>query len=75
MTLETRINRLEEKAPPRKETVTVLRPIIRPDGSVQAYMLKVPGGYRELAPEDPLLAGRPPITSEVNGGYRQGERP
>jgi hypothetical protein len=75
MTLETRINRLEEKAPPHVETVTVLRPILRPDGSIEGYTLKVPGGYRELAPDHPLLAGRAPVTPETNGGHRQVGRP
>jgi hypothetical protein len=75
MTLATRINRLEGKAPPPVEPVTVLRPILRPDGSIEGYTLKVPGGYRELAPDHPLLAGRPPVTPETNGGYRPGERP
>ena len=75
MTLETRINRLEEKAPPPVEPVTVLRPILRPDGTVEGYLLKAPKGYIDLTTEDPLLAGRPPVTPETNGGYRPGERP
>lgn len=56
------------------EPITILRSIIRPDGSVEAYLLHTPDGeYAELPPDHPLLVGRPPVTPEVNGGERPAE--
>ena len=76
MTLETRITRLERKAPSPVDKVTaILHQIIRPDGSTEGYLLDTPAGYVDLSPNDPLLAGMPPITAEVNGGYRLEDRP
>ncbi len=57
------------------EPVTITRQIVRPDGSTEGYLLHTPEGYVELSPDDPLLEGCPPVTPEVNGGYRVGERP
>ena len=53
----------------------IIRPIIRPDGSVEGYLVSTTEKYVELAPDDPLLKGYPPATPEQNGGYRPGERP
>jgi hypothetical protein len=57
------------------EPVTITMQIVRPDGSTEGYLLHTPEGYAELSPDDPLLEGCPPVTPEVNGGYRVGERP
>ena len=57
------------------EPVTIIWHVVRPDGSTQGYLLKTPDGPVELSPGDPLIEGRPPVTPEVNGGYRVGERP
>ncbi|MCY0872212.1 MAG: hypothetical protein OWQ56_05835 [Acidithiobacillus caldus] len=53
----------------------IIRLIVRPDGSVEGYLVGTTEGYVELAPDDPLLKGYPPATPEQNGGYRPGERP
>lgn len=57
------------------EPMTIIRQVIRPDRSVAGYLLMTKDGPPiELDPNDPLLAGFPPITPEVNGGYRPGGR-
>ena len=55
--------------------MTIVVQIVRPDRSIQGYLMHTSEGYVELSPDDPLLEGRPPPTPEVNGGYRVGERP
>ena len=55
--------------------MTIVVQIVRSDGSTEGYLLHTPEGYAELSPDDPLLEGCPPVTPEVNGGYRVGERP
>lgn len=55
--------------------MTIVVQIVRPDRSIQGYLMHTSEGYVELSPDDPLLEGRPPPTPEVNGGYRAGERP
>lgn len=57
------------------EPITIIWQIVRPDRSCGGYLLSTPDGPLELAPDDPLLAGYPPATPEVNGGYRPGEEP
>lgn len=57
------------------EPITIIHTIVRPDRSIAAYCIRTPDGLVDLAPDDPLIAGLPPITPEVNGGYRPGERP
>ena len=57
------------------EPMTVIHQIIRPDGSTQGYLLGTRDGYVEMPADHPLLEGYPPVTPEVNGGYRVGERP
>ena len=58
-----------------QEPMTIVVQIVRPDRSIQGYLMHTSEGYVELSPDDPLLEGRPPPTPEVNGGYRAGERP
>ena len=57
------------------EPMTIIHQIVRPDRSIQGYLLHTGDGYVELDPGDPLLKDYPPATPEVNGGYRPGERP
>ena len=57
------------------EPMTIIHQIVRPDGSTQGYLLHTRDGCVELVPGDPLLEGADPITPEINGGYRPGERP
>ena len=57
------------------EPMTMVTQIVRPDRSIGGYLLGTRDGYVELDPGDPLLEGADPITTEINGGYRPGERP
>lgn len=57
------------------EPMTIIHQIVRPDLSIQGYLLMSKDGPIELDPGDPLLAGYPPATSATNDGYRVGERP
>ena len=57
------------------EPMTIICQIVRPDRSIGGYLLGTRDGYVELDPGDPLLEGADPITPEINGGYRPGERP
>lgn len=66
MSTRKRLEALEKRSP-ASEAVTVIRTIIRPDGSIAGYADRQ--GHT-LPPDHPLLAGRPPATVEVNGGYR-----
>lgn len=67
MTARKRLEALEARAP-ATEQITIIRAIIRPDGSVAGYL---DGQGRTLSPDHPLLEGRPPATPEVNGGFRE----
>ena len=57
------------------EPMTIIHQIVRPDRSIQGYLLHTGDGYVEMPPDHPLLEGHPPATPEVNGGFRPGERP
>ena len=57
------------------EPITIVWEVIRPDLSVETYLMQTPDGPVEIPADHPLLAGRTPATPEVNGGYRPGERP
>ena len=57
------------------EPMTIVWEVIRPDRSVETYLMQTPDGPVEIPADHPLLAGRTPPTPEVNGGFRQGERP
>ena len=69
-----RIEALEKDMKVPVEPMTILLHIVRPDRSTQGYLIRNSNGeYEEVPPESPLLAGFPPITEAVNGGYRPGE--
>ncbi len=69
-----RIEALEKDMKPLMEPVQILLHIVRPDRSTQGYLIRNKSGeYEEVLPDNPLLAGYPPITEAVNGGYRPGE--
>ena len=57
------------------EPITIVWEVIRPDLSVETYLMQTPYGPVEIPADHPLLAGRTPPSPEVNGGYRAGERP
>ena len=57
------------------EPITIVWEVIRPDLSVETYLMQTPDGPVEIPADHPLLAGRTPATPGVNGGYRPGERP
>ena len=57
------------------EPITIVWEVIRPDLSVETYLMQTPDGPVEIPADHPLLAGRTPPSPEVNGGYRMGERP
>ena len=53
------------------EPVEIVFSVIRPDLSVQAHLLREPGGgLRELSTDEIATRGLPAPTPEVNGGYR-----
>lgn len=58
-----------------QEPMTIVWEVIRPDLSVETYLMQTPDGPVEIPADHPLLAGRTPPSPEVNGGYRPGERP
>jgi adenosine/AMP kinase len=58
------------------DPMTIITSIIRPDRSIEGYLLGTADGYVEMPPDHPLLVGMPPATPvSANGGYREGERP
>ncbi len=65
-----RIAALEKATPAPMEPITIIDAIIRPDLSVECYLLDTPSGLVELAPDDPLIKDYEPVTPEVNGGFR-----
>ena len=56
------------------EPMTIIRQVVRPDGSIEGYLIEG-DDEKWLPPDHPLLVGRPPATPEINGGYWPGERP
>ncbi len=71
-----RLDALEKTVIVPAEPMRIIRQIVRPDRSTAGYLTRdASGQYVELDPNDPLLQGYPPITPEVNGGYRPGEEP
>ena len=56
--------------------MTIVMQIVRPDKSIEGYLMHTPEGYVEMPLDHPLLKGRPaPTPVSANGGYRPGERP
>ncbi len=71
-----RIKALEKDIQAPMEPITIILHLVRPDRSTQGYLIRNKSGeYEELPPDSPLLAGYPPVTEAVNGGYRPGEEP
>lgn len=60
-----RIAALEKATPAPMEPITIIDAIIRPDRSVECYLLDTPSGLVELAPDDPRLEGCEPVTIEM----------
>ena len=53
------------------EPVETVYSVTRPDKSIQAHLLREPGGgLRELSTDEIAARGLPAPTPEVNGGYR-----
>ena len=71
-----RLDALEKTVIAPAEPMRIIRQIVRPDLSTAAYLTRgADGRYVDVDPNDPMLKDYPPITPEINGGFRPGEEP
>ena len=69
-----RLTTLEGTIKGPMEPIQTILHIVRPDKSTAGYMTRDENGrYIDMDPSDPRLEGYPPITPEINGGYRMSD--